>query len=218
MVSERMPKTGYLQLEGKIGNQSKIPTFNGLSALKIGRISAQSYSLLCFRKVVPGQEQATSERRFSLTESQHAALPEREDISGRTRNSKTKSRRIRSINVALWHRFAVSRFSRYSVDLNFASRRLVSSYFCLLLDFTSHSFMRREFTRPRCVLPFCHREECCPFSATQGPLENGYPSRAYCGAPGESRLVLECGEILFCREAILDLNSEEASSAIIGQK
>jgi hypothetical protein len=57
------------------------------------------------------------------------------------------------------------------------------------------------------------KEECCSFSVTQGPLGNSHSPRAYCGAPGECLLIFKCDEILFCREVILDLNSEEASSS-----
>jgi hypothetical protein len=48
---------------------------------------------------------------------------------------------------------------------------------------------------------------------TQGPLGKGLIPRACCLAPGECRLVGKCDEILFCRETILGLNSEEASSS-----
>jgi hypothetical protein len=57
-------------------------------------------------------------------------------------------------------------------------------------------------------------EEYCSFSATQESFEKGHLRRAYFGVPEECRLVLECDEILFCRVAILGLNSEEASSSL----
>jgi hypothetical protein len=57
-------------------------------------------------------------------------------------------------------------------------------------------------------------EEYCPITATPRPLEKVHPSRACCRAPRECRLLLECDEILFCREAILALNSEGASSSL----
>jgi hypothetical protein len=40
-----------------------------------------------------------------------------------------------------------------------------------------------------------------------------HPPQASCDALGDCRLVLECDEILFCREAILGLNSKEISSS-----
>jgi hypothetical protein len=40
-----------------------------------------------------------------------------------------------------------------------------------------------------------------------------HPLRACCDTPEESRLAIECEEILFWREAILGLNSEDASSS-----
>jgi hypothetical protein len=55
-------------------------------------------------------------------------------------------------------------------------------------------------------------EECCLSSATQGPIGKGHPPRTCSGALGQCRLALERDKILFCREATLSLNSEEALS------
>jgi hypothetical protein len=43
-------------------------------------------------------------------------------------------------------------------------------------------------------------------------------ARACYGVPGECRLILECDKILFCRETIFGLNSEEISSVIIASR
>jgi hypothetical protein len=54
-------------------------------------------------------------------------------------------------------------------------------------------------------------KKCCPFSAAQGSLEKGHPPRPCRGPPRECCIVLDCDEILFYREVILDLSSVEAS-------
>jgi hypothetical protein len=77
---------------------------------------------------------------------------------------------------------------------------------------------RNESNRPNLSIGANGAEECCPFSMTQGALENGHPPRAYCDTPGECRLLLDSSVTRFCREVILGLNSEEGSSSITAQR